>query len=321
MTVPEFTVRTSIVVVTYNSAEDIRDCVEAMRATDDAEIVVVDNASPDGSQELLVELQREGLIDTLILSPENLGFAKGVNAGIRASKGRDVLLLNPDASLGVESLTALRTFAESRSDVGIVAPVVDSGPTVDVMSAGEQPTLWPMFTHYAGLSRVFADNPRFRGRHLFRSRHAGQEHVVGWSSGCCLYIPRRTIDRVGLLSERWFMYGEDIEYCHRVSKAGLKVVVTPLAHAVHAVGASVNSAPGTISTMWAENTYDYYVTEFRPGPIRKFFWRLVFSGGLLSRSVVFRLKARRDRSSKNILLARATRFEAFSAAVWRAKPR
>ncbi|MEJ3403903.1 glycosyltransferase family 2 protein [Rathayibacter sp. YIM 133350] len=308
--------RTSVIIVSYNSSDDIRDCVQALRGSEGTEVVVVDNASSDGTPGLLRALESEGLIDVLVLSAENLGFGKGVNLGIRSSHGEDLLLLNPDARLDVDALAALRERSLDPS-IGIVAPVIHSGPTIATMAAGEQPRLWPMFTQYTGIARAFPNVSWLRGRHLFFSPHAASEQSVGWVSGGCMYIPARTRAAVGMLSERWFMYGEDIEFCHRVTKAGFKIIVTPTASAEHAIGASVNRSDGAVSTMWAQNTYDYYVTEFSAGPIRRFLWRVIFSGGLLSRAVLFDVKAARSETHRDELRGRSRRFRAFADAVWR----
>ena len=99
-----------------------------------------------------------------------------------------------------------------------------------------------MFTHSSGLSRAFPTSKTLRGRHLFLSHHAHEDQFVEWTSGCCLLIPRATIDRVGMLSERWFLYIEDTEYCKRVLDAGLKIKVLAKAHAFHEVGGSAQVA-------------------------------------------------------------------------------
>jgi GT2 family glycosyltransferase len=113
------------------------------------------------------------------------------------------------------------------------------------------------------------------------------------------------------------MYGEDIEFAHRVSKAGFRVVVTPEVTATHLIGSSVNKAGGRVSTMWAENTYDYYVREFKAGPVRRLAWRLIFSGGLMSRALLFRLRGLKSPSLRAEYAGRAHRFERFAAAVWK----
>jgi GT2 family glycosyltransferase len=306
----------SIVVVTYNSADDIEKSLRSVRSATRTEIVVVDNNSTDETPALLQRLATEGLIDVLELGGDNLGFARAVNLGIAASHGQDIFLLNPDAFITGEALDSLVAVAARENGVGIAAPVVNSGPTVDVMAAGLQPRLWPMFTQYTGLARAFPTLAAFRGRHLFLSKHASVLQDVEWVSGCCLLITRDAVDRLGPLTERWFMYGEDIEFCQRALDNGFRVIVTPESAAMHLVGASVSKAGASISTMWARNTYDYYLTQFGPGPVRRLLWKLVFSAGLLSRAILFRLRARLKPQWREEFTGRAQRFTAFAMAVW-----
>ncbi|ROQ63876.1 hypothetical protein EDF36_0826 [Rathayibacter sp. PhB152] len=315
MTVSQF--ETSVVIVTFNSRDDIVTCISRLDSSHATEIVVVDNASSDGSEAVLQQLHEDGLINTLILSDHNEGFAKAVNAGIRASHGADIFLLNPDAQISGAALDELRAAARMDATIGIIAPLVESGPGVAVMAAGRQPTLWPIFTHFTGLARAFPRVRFLRGRHLYMAAHSSDVQEVEWVSGCALYLTAVARSRVGLLSERWFMYGEDIELAHRVQLAGLRVIVTPHVRAFHAIGSSVNKAGGRVSTMWAENTFDYYVQEFRPGLLRRTLWRIIFSGGLLSRALLIRTKAARATSERDELNGRATRFEHFAFAVWK----
>jgi len=90
--------------------------------------------------------------------------------------------------------------------------------------------------------------------------------------------------------------------------------------ATHLIGASVNKSGGAVSTMWAENTFDYYVHEFHAGPLRRLVWRTIFSGGLLSRAFRFRLLGIRSPSMRAEYVARAHRFEMFASAVWSTRP-
>ncbi|WP_248705001.1 glycosyltransferase [Curtobacterium sp. MWU13-2055] len=309
--------RTAVVIVTYNSSDDIEACVRSLEGAHDTSIIVIDNASADATPEILERLAAEGRIDTLVLSKTNDGFAKAVNRGLAIEPNADAFLLNPDARIDATNFERLRELAHSMPSVGVLAPLVDNGAGTATLGAGQQPRLWPVFTHFSGLARLFPNTRWLRGRHLFRSSHSESDHDVEWVSGCAMYITRAARAATGALSEQWFMYGEDIEYARRVSRAGFRIVMTPKVHASHAIGASVNQSTSTVSTMWAENTFAYYVSEFRPGPLRKLLWRLVFSGGLLSRAaLIYARTARRSGASTDAQRAKARRFVAFSRAIW-----
>lgn len=308
---------TSVVIVTYNSADEIVGCIDSFAGAAAIEVVVIDNDSQDGTPRILNDLKEAGRIDVLVLSQENEGFARAVNRGMAAARGRDILLLNPDARIAPADLERLRAAVDDDPNLGIVAPVVTSGPGVAVMSAGREPTLWPIFTHYSGLARAFPRVRALRGRHLYLGHHSDADQDVDWASGGCLYISRAAVERLGPLSERWFMYGEDIEYCHRAREAGLTVRVLSGARAQHAVGASVRASPSTTSTLWAENTFDYYRHTYSPGPVRRFAWRAIFGGGMYSRAMVSWLRARAGRGNREELLSRSSGFRRFAGAVWR----
>lgn len=308
----------TIAIVTYNSEHQIADCVK-MFANRDADITVRirDNGSTDTTPGLLQKLVDDGYVDDVILSPHDAGFAIAANDVIRHSGSDDILLTDPDARIDLHTIASMRAAIGQEAGLGLVAPVVHGGAEISVMAAGRQPRLWPMITHYTGLSRLFPDTRLLRGRHLFLSRHSHEDQMVEWVSGCCLLVPRSTIDRVGLFTERWFMYIEDTEYCKRVLDAGLTIKVLAHARAFHEVGGSAqdettddpDTDPLDIGTMWARNLYDYYRREFAPNVVTATMWRLTFSVGNAARALVY--KARKDNSGKaNHLMRNAI-------AVWR----
>jgi len=320
----------AICLVTFNSGPLMLDCLTPLKERGkDVTIKVWDNGSTDGmTPRILRSLKSQGLIDELHLSPDDPGFAVGANHLIRRSPNEAILLLNPDAVIGLECLTRLRQAAADPS-IGVIAPVVRGEDDIEVMSAGRQPRLWPIFTHYSGLSRAFPHVRFLRGRHLFLASHGDEDHDVEWVSGACLLIPQSTVARVGILAERWFMYAEDTEYCQRVLEAGLKVKVLASAHAYHAVAASEGGIGDTLHSeldggdltsaktdayatpevgpgpdltgMWARNSYDYYVRQFKPKAPTRLAWRLTFSAGLACRAALRLSRNRDDRIGKKLL--------------------
>lgn len=312
----------TIAMVTYNSRDHIADCLKwfADRPAD-VRVRVRDNGSTDSTPAILKRLRDEGLIDELILSQDDPGFAIGANDVIRRSGDDDVLLMNPDARIALETIAMMREAINSDPLLGAVSPVVSGGDEISVMSAGRQPRLWPMITHYSGLSRLLPRSRVFRGRHLFLRHHSGRDQIVEWTSGCCLYIPRRTFNRVGLLSERWFLYGEDAEYCKRICDAGLVIKVLADARAYHEVGGSsaieidadmVASAatqtnqnpalpPPDVGTLWGKNLYDYYTVAFEPSAATRTAWRVTFTAGNAFRASVRKWRDPGDRKAAHLM--------------------
>jgi N-acetylglucosaminyl-diphospho-decaprenol L-rhamnosyltransferase len=311
----------TIAMVTYNSRDHIADCLKWFENRPaDIRVRVRDNGSTDSTPAILKRLRNEGLIDELILAPDDPGFAIGANDLIRRSDGDDVLLMNPDARIALETIDMMRDAISSDPTLGAVSPVISGGQEISVMSAGRQPRLWPMITHYSGLSRILPRSRLLRGRHLFLRHHAGRDQIVEWTSGCCLFIPRKTIARVGVLSERWFLYGEDTEYCKRICDAGLVIKVLANARAYHEVGGSatveidddmdasastvaVNTSPPPpdISGMWGKNLYDYYNHAFEPSIATRTAWRVTFTAGNAFRASVRKWRDPEDRKAAHLM--------------------
>jgi GT2 family glycosyltransferase len=313
--------RLALAIVTYNSAHQIVECIDKLNnSKSDFSIIVRDNASTDSTPDILRDMKSQRKIDELVLADENQGFAVAVNDVIHRAPKCDILLMNPDARIDSEAITILRNAIAEDPGLGMVAPVVRGDESIRVMSAGRLPTLWPMFTHYSGLSRAFPERRRLRGRHLFLDSHSNNDQVVEWTSGCCVLIPRRTIEQVGVLNERWFMYGEDTEYCKRVLDAGLSIKVLAKAHAFHEVGASAAieeesdgsptrrrvadgppAAHTRLNVMWAVNLYDFYVTEYRPTIVTRLAWKTVFTLGNALRAAARLAAHPGDRKAKRLL--------------------
>ncbi|MFC9997685.1 glycosyltransferase [Nocardia sp. NPDC127526] len=310
--------------MTYNSAHQIADCVRPFADRGPGiRIRVRDNGSTDSTPRVLKQLAADGLIDELILVAEDPGFAVAANDVIARSGADDILLINPDARFTLEGIAALRAAVEAEPDLGLVTPLVYGGDEISVISAGRQPRLWPLFTHYSGLSRLFPNSAMLRGRHLFLSHHADTDQYVEWSSGCVMLMPRTTIDKVGVFTERYFLYADDTEYCQRVLDAGLKIKVLAGVRAFHEVGGSAQepavsdnepvaettpanelapaNEPIDISTMWGRHLYDYYVRQFRPRALTRLAWRITFAVGLAVRAAVRGVRHPGDAKARHLM--------------------
>ncbi|CAM3597508.1 glycosyltransferase family 2 protein [Smaragdicoccus niigatensis] len=302
----------SVVIVTYNSADHIAHCLEPLADSPDFEISVIDNASADNT----VEVVRSRFPKvTVIESPVNAGFAVAVNTAAKLARGDVVLLLNPDA---VISAAGVRELVEEvlRPGVGVVGPRIDH-PTgrLRIMSAGRQPHLWPIFTHFSGLSRLSASRI-MKGHYLFQSRIAGGRIDTEWVTGACMAVRGEVWRQLGGLSERWFMYAEDIEFCHRVRAAGFRIVALPNVTATHILGASSDpDAPP--DSAWILNLFDYYCAFLAPTRIHMALWKVVVVCGLASRSVAFGVLARLRRERRDEWIRESHRFRIHAGALWK----
>ena len=234
--------RLSVVIVTWNAKQYTEECLHSLenqKTSVSPEIIVVDNASSDGTDQLVREQFPQV---ELIQTGQNLGFAKGNNIGVRKSTGDYIFLINSDVNVPPGCLKQMAEFMEQHPDIGVLGPQM-LGPKGEVRrSAMRFPTLWNSFCRALALDSVFKGSKLFGGylmRDFQHDRQADVEVLNGW-----FWMVRRTaLAQAGLLDESFFMYGEDMDWCRRFHQAGWRVVFYPEAKAVHYGGASSANAP------------------------------------------------------------------------------
>lgn len=313
----------SVVLVSYRTPELLAACLEQLvTETSVLEIVVVDNASNDGSADL-VEHRFPDV--RLIRNAANVGFARAVNQALRHCEGKYILLLNPDTVLEADTIDGLLCRLVTDPAIGAIGPAVRH-PTgrLKVLSGGRQPTLWRMFTHATMLSRLSRRVPLLEGLNLLNGVHDDRPRDVEWLTGACVMLRHDALDAVGGLSERWFMYAEDLELCLRLRRAGWRLVHLPSSRIVHHMGASTDPALPQ-GTAWAVALHDFYRTDICAGLVAGLLWRLVFAGQLISRSMYYHARSvvaslRCGRASSQVWAREATGFAACAIAVLRGSP-
>ncbi|MDX2141107.1 MAG: glycosyltransferase family 2 protein [Chloroflexota bacterium] len=227
-----------IVIVNWNTRDLLRTCLQTVYASTGAfsyRVVVVDNASPDGSADMVA---REFPQAHLIASPDNLGYPKGNNVGLRAlgyhgasavdaDAPRYALLLNPDTEVPPDALYNMVRFMDSRPDVGIAGPklVLPDG-SLDKACRRGFPTPLVSAYHFMGLAKLFPKSETF-GRYNMTYLDPDVETEVDSVVGAYMQVRREAIAQVGLLDEVFFMYGEDLDWAFRIKSAGWKVVYHP----------------------------------------------------------------------------------------------
>lgn len=232
----------SAVIVSWNAKEYLRGCLESIRRAGypgPLEIIVVDNASSDGSAEMVRD---EFASVTLIRNASNLGFAKANNIGIRRCSGSYVALINSDVDVLRNCLSVLVAHMEQSPATGLVGPHVTGGDGRQQRSCRGAPTLWNMLCRALALDSVFPRSRIFNRYFMGHWSHATRL-PVDILSGCFWLTHRRALDSVGLLDEQFFIYGEDMDWCKRFRVAGWGVEFIPEARAVHYGGASSSNAP------------------------------------------------------------------------------
>ena len=228
----------SVVIVSYNvrhfleqTLHSVRRAVRELRA----EIFVVDNNSQDGSVAMVRTRFPEVI---LIANTDNPGFSTANNQAIRRSRGRYVLLLNPDTVVGEETFIACLQFMNAHPDAGALGiRMIDGSGTFLPESKRGFPSPWVAFCKTFGLARFFPKTKTFGGYHLgYLSEF--ENHEVDVLSGAYMWLRREVLDEIGLLDETFFMYGEDIDLSYRVQRGGYKNYYFADATIIHYKGES-----------------------------------------------------------------------------------
>lgn len=230
--------RLSIIVISYNTAEMTLACLRSVVAetTCDYELIVLDNASPDGSAE---RIAAEFPDIRLIASPDNHGFARGNNIAAREARGEYLLLLNPDTLVLDGAIDALMDFATQRPEAGIWGGRTYFGDgSLNPSSCWHRMTLWNVFCRTAGLTGIFKGSALFN-QESFGNWDRSDERQVDIVSGCFFLIRRADWEALGGFDLAYVMYGEEADLCLRAARdLGVRPRVTPAARIVHYGGAS-----------------------------------------------------------------------------------
>jgi hypothetical protein len=253
----------SIVIVSFNARADLERCLASLHAAPPAaghEIVVVDNGSSDGS----VEAARVWPQVRVVELGSNVGFAKGNNAGIRATTGDAVLLLNSDTVVPPGALDRLLAELDRDASVAVVGPrLVDASGRAEL-----------------SFGRMIGPINELRQKRLALNRRevervTTQRHYPDWVSGACLLVRRADAAAVGGLDERFFMYTEDVDFCAAIRARGRRILFVPDIEIVHLRGRSAASAPAPTRAAYRRSQVAFYEKHHpRWAPILRFYLRV-----------------------------------------------
>jgi GT2 family glycosyltransferase len=269
----------SVVIVSFNVRDYLLRALSALDAdsTVPMEVIVVDNASTDGSADA-VEQQLPHV--TVVRNDTNEGFGRANNTGFERSSGDLVLLLNPDVIVDRGCLKAMADFLLATPAAGAVGPRLrrpDGG--LDLAARRGFPTPSAAFYRVVGLSRLFRKSPRFN-RYNMGAFDDAAVHEIDAGTAACLMVRRAAVDKVGLFDPDFFMYGEDLDLCFRLKQGGWKIFYLPEAGALHVKGASSRQATGPMlyefhRAMWRFHRKHYAASL--PAPVNGLVWSAIWA--------------------------------------------
>jgi GT2 family glycosyltransferase len=246
----------SVAVVSWNTRDLLIPCLSAIGPAASpytVEVILVDNASADGTVEAVRERYPEVHV---IANPDNRGFTRANNQALTIARGRFFLLLNPDTEAKPGSLATLLRFLEEHPEYGACGPRL-LYPDGRLQPNGRRlPTLWREFLAASGLRRL---NPAAFESRLEWGRDDFTRTVdVEEVSGACLMARREAVEEIGLMDEQLFMYYEEVDWCARMKRAGWKTAYVAEAMVVHHVAQSVKQAGFGVYRTFYESQFRYY---------------------------------------------------------------
>jgi hypothetical protein len=243
----------AIVVVNHNTREHLAACLASVMPERPDQVIVVDNASTDGSPESV----RRAYPEVEVIEAGNGGFGAGANIGISHARHPYVLLLNSDTRLRPGALDALTRYLDERPDVGL------AGPQLLNPDGSLQPSVYPNpgpladLIRWTSVARIASAIPKLRARYLVDNPHSSQIDV-GWLAGAALAIRKAAFDEIGGFDASFFMYSEEVDLAYRMQKAGWRVRFAPVAEVSHVGGASTAAYRAEMMTRLYNSMTHFY---------------------------------------------------------------
>lgn len=269
----------SVILVTFNSLGVLPKCIESLQqcsSAKDLDVIVIDNGSTDGTTAWLSALVESEELPFLNMRyrilKTNKGYAYANNRGIEMAIGRTILLLNPDTIVGRNAIQTCSEFIQTGREFGAVGCRLILGDgRLDKACRRSRPTLWNAFTRFSGLSAVF---PRSRSLASYNLTYLGETecYTVDCISGAFFMTTRNVINKIGVLDEDFFMYGEDLDWCFRIKRAGYLIWYVGKETTIHLKGGnggkrSIQSLRHFYDTMYLYYTKTLSHSRYSPGSI------------------------------------------------------
>ena len=250
----------SVIIINWNTRELLRSCLNSVQTDSQmmAEIIVVDNGSADGSQEMIREEYPEVV---LIENKKNLGFARANNVGIKRMSRKYACLVNSDVVILQGCMAALVHYMNENKEVGVVGPKV-LWPNMTVQdSCRKYPTLWNNLCESMRLNMLFPKSDIFSSEHMMYFEHDRLMEVDG-IVGCFMMIRKDVLDRVGLFDEQYFIYSEEIDLCKRIKEHGWRIIFNPEGEIIHYGRGSSSKEPLAFALEQQKSKIQYWKKHY-----------------------------------------------------------
>ena len=269
----------SIIIVNYNVKEFLQNLLHSISKSSNKinrEIIIVDNASNDGSVEFISEKFPEV---NLIANTKNLGFSTANNIGMKQAKGKYILLLNPDTLVSEDTFEKMICFFEENPQVGLAGcKILNPDGTIQLACRRSFPGPWTSFCKVTGLSNLFPKSRLFAQYNL-TYLDSDQTYEVDAISGSFMMFRKDVYEKIGGLDEKFFMYGEDLDFCYRAQKSGYKVFYVHSTQIIHYKGESTKKS-GLDETKIFYNAMHLFVKKHLSGSF--------LVGVILQTAIIFR---------------------------------
>lgn len=250
----------SVIIVSWNTRELLHKCLTSLysaRSREDDQIIVVDNASSDGSGEMV---QQAFPAIELIVSERNLGFALANNYALDFARGKYVLFLNPDTEVQHGAIEALIQHLDTHQEAGAIGTTLLNPDGTLQLYCNRYYGLWHSLRHNWIVAKLL------RQQGMACTQRPGELRSVGWMLGACLAIRRSVLEQVGGFDPRFFVYGEEMDLQYRIKKSGWEVVYVPSPGVIHFGGRSTTQA-GLIASLHEYRGRWIFVRKHYANPI------------------------------------------------------
>lgn len=289
----------SVTIASWNTRTDLFECLRSLEAVRDEvafEVIVVDNASTDGSPEM-VESSFPWV--RLLRMPTNVYFTGAHNRALSVRQAPHAFVLNSDTIVHPGALGTLMSYSLAHPEAGVLGPKLLNPDGSLQFSCRRFPNPMAALFRNTFLGRMFPDN-RFTREYLMTDWQHDQAREVDWVSGAAMFVTQEAMDKVGLLDPDYFMYCEDVDWCYRIHKAGLSVMYVPQAHVTHAIGRSTDQAAKKMLLRFHASMLRFYRVNMLPEmtPLLRPFAYLGAALALFFRASLFIVKILFDEASR-----------------------